>query len=118
MALFNVHSLSNESFIINDLILQNNLDCLFLTETWLSTDAPAVLTETSPPNFSFLFSNRSGRRGGGTATIISNSIITKDISFNNYTSFEQVGRIDGVVWSMEYFVLVDVETLGRVFLPS
>ena len=47
MALFNVHSLLNKSFIINDLILENKLDCLFLTETWLSTDAPAVLTDTS-----------------------------------------------------------------------
>lgn len=33
MALLNVRSLLNKSFIINDLILHNKLDCLFLTET-------------------------------------------------------------------------------------
>lgn len=68
MALFNVRSLLNKSFIVNDLILEHKLDCLFLTETRLGADAP-VLTEASPPEFNFAFSTRSGKKGGGTATI-------------------------------------------------
>ncbi|XP_074522673.1 uncharacterized protein LOC141787880 [Halichoeres trimaculatus] len=88
MALLNVRSLLNKSFIIRDLILDNKLDCLFLTETWLGTDAPVILTEASPPNFNFTFSLRSGRKGGGTASIVNSSLKTKEIKFDQYTTFE------------------------------
>ena len=44
-----------ETFLMNDVILDNKLDCLLLTEKWLGADAPAVLTEASPPNFIFYF---------------------------------------------------------------
>ena len=88
MALLNVRSLLNKTFIINDLILDNNIDCMFLTETWLSTDGPATLLEASPPNYKFSFSLRTGKRGGGTATIISAAFSYKNITFEEYTSFE------------------------------
>jgi len=55
MAILNVRSFLNKSFIINNLILDNNIDCLFLTETWLGVDALATLTEASPPNLDFYF---------------------------------------------------------------
>lgn len=52
MALLNVRSLLNKSFLINDLIVDNNIHCMFLTETWLDTDGPASLIEASQhPNF-------------------------------------------------------------------
>ena len=88
MALLNVRSLLNKTFIINDLILDNNIDCMFLTETWLSSDGPATLLEASPPNYKFSFSSRTGKRGGGTATIISAAFSIKNITFEEYTSFE------------------------------
>lgn len=53
MGLFNVCSLSNKTFIISDLILDYNIDCLFLTETWLGTDAQIVPTEASLHNLIF-----------------------------------------------------------------
>ena len=53
IALLNVRLLLNKTFIINDLILDNNIDCMFLTETWLSSDGPATLLEASPPNYKF-----------------------------------------------------------------
>ncbi len=73
---------------MNDSILDNKLDCFLLTETWLGTDAPAVLTEASPPNFNFLFSTRGGRRGGGTASITNNALASNGVLFNSYSSFE------------------------------
>ena len=88
MALLNVRSLLNKTFIINDLILDNKLDCLFLTETWLGMDAPVVLTEASPPNFNFTFSFRNGRKSGGTAPITNNTLQSKQILFDQYTTFE------------------------------
>ncbi len=41
--------------MINDLITTNNLDFMFLIETWLEDNCCAtVLTETAPPNFNFI----------------------------------------------------------------
>lgn len=62
MALFNIRALSNKSFYINDLIIDYNLDCLFLTKTWLSTDAPATLIKACPHSYTFSYSHREGRR--------------------------------------------------------
>uniref|UniRef100_A0A3B3HCT2 Reverse transcriptase domain-containing protein n=1 Tax=Oryzias latipes TaxID=8090 RepID=A0A3B3HCT2_ORYLA len=73
---------------MNELILDNNLDCLLLTETWLGTDAPVVLTEASPLNFNFLFSTRGDKKGGGTASIARGSFATKTITLHSYSSFE------------------------------
>ena len=53
MALLNVRSLTNKTFVINELIAERQLDCMFLTETWLNSDAPAILIETSPSSYSF-----------------------------------------------------------------
>ena len=73
---------------MNDLILDSKLDCILLTETWLGTDAPVVLTEACPPDFNFLFSTRDGKRGGGTASIFKSTLNSKDVFFNSYSSFE------------------------------
>ncbi len=46
LAFLNIRSLKNKSFLINDLITTNNLDCVFLNETWQKTAAVQVLNET------------------------------------------------------------------------
>ena len=86
--MLNVRSLSNKTFIINDLITDNNLDIFLLTEAWLGADASVVLTEACPPNFNFLFSTRGVRRGGGTASLFKETFNSNKVSFNSYTSFE------------------------------
>lgn len=46
MGLLNARSLSKTIFIVNDVILNNIIDCLFfLTETRLGTDVSIVLTD-------------------------------------------------------------------------
>lgn len=50
----------------NALTLDNNIDCMFLTKTWLGTEGPATLIETVPPNISFSYSSRTDRKGGST----------------------------------------------------
>lgn len=85
LAVLNVHSLLNKSFIINDLILDSKLDGILLTETWLDTEAPVVLTEACPPNFNFIFFTRGGRRGCFNFECILNS---RAVSLNSYSSFK------------------------------
>ena len=48
-ALFNARSLSNKTFILNDLITSHNLDFLILTEKWLKTGDCCHLIELCPP---------------------------------------------------------------------
>ena len=81
VAVLNMCSLLNKSFIINDAILDINLDSILLTETWLGTDAPAVLTEASPPNFNLLFSTRGGQKGGGTASVTKDTMLSNEVFF-------------------------------------
>jgi len=88
MALFNVRALTNKSICIHDLIIDYNRDCLFLTETWLRTDAPATLIETCPPDFTYSFSTRNGKRGGGTAAIYRETLKGSDIDLGTFTTFE------------------------------
>lgn len=49
MAVFNVRSITTKSFVLNDLIVDHDLDCLFLTETWLGSEVQATLIEACLP---------------------------------------------------------------------
>ncbi len=78
--------------MINDLITTNNLDFMFLIETWLEDNCSAtVLTETAPPNFNFISVCRTVRRGGGVAALFKDVYQCKQVSFGQYLSFEYLG---------------------------
>ena len=51
MALLNVRSLNNKTFIVNDTITSHQLDCILLTETWLNETGSKELIEASPSKF-------------------------------------------------------------------
>ncbi len=90
----NTRSLKNKSFVINDLITTNNLDFMFLIETWLEDNCSAtVLTETAPPNFNFISVCRTVRRGGGVAALFKDVYQCKQVSFGQYLSFEYLGIV-------------------------
>ncbi|MDG2555400.1 hypothetical protein P7M41_25725, partial [Vibrio parahaemolyticus] len=89
--LANVRSLLNKTFIINDLILDNSIDFMFLTETWLNeNNSAAVLIESAPPNFHFISSVRELRKGGGVATLFKDVYQCKQLSYGKFESFEYV----------------------------
>ncbi len=90
----NIRSLKNVSFLINDLITTNNLDFMFLNETWLEdTCSATVLNETAPPNFNFTSVCRTVMRGGGLAAIFKDFYQCKQMSFGQYLSFEYLGIV-------------------------
>ncbi len=67
MALLNVRSLVSKTFLVNDLIHENKLDSIPLTETWLDATGSKELIETAPPDFTFTHCTKYNRKGGGVA---------------------------------------------------
>ncbi len=67
-ALFNVRSLSNKTFILNDSISSASLDVVFLTESWLQTTDYSQL-ELCPPHCGCLNQPRVSDCRGGIACV-------------------------------------------------
>ena len=88
MALFNIRSIQNKCSSVCDLIRDEKIDILFLTEAWLGSDGAIILAPACPPNYNFLHSAREGKKGGGLAIIFSDVFKFKPVSFGDFTSFE------------------------------
>lgn len=74
--------MSGKIFLINDFIIKQNLDFMFLTETWLDQDnTAAVLIETTSPNFSSMSEARVHKKGGGVAILFNDSLQCKQMSY-------------------------------------
>jgi hypothetical protein len=68
--LLNPRSVKNTTLSINDFILDNDIDLLALTETWLGTNIDkTVLSELIPNTHKIHCVSRKGQRGGGTAVV-------------------------------------------------
>ncbi|KAJ3600805.1 hypothetical protein NHX12_031780 [Muraenolepis orangiensis] len=94
MGLLNVRSMAKKAPVILDIILQNNLDVLLTTETWLTpSNFESVLQVACPPEHAFYHQSRDGRRGGGVAIQLRKSYRGKQIWFSNITTFEYVAVV-------------------------
>lgn len=88
MALLNVRSLRNKTFLVNDIITSHKLNCIFLIETWLDSSGNYELLEASPSDFSFAHCSRSHQKGGGVAALFSHVLPCKTVSFGTFSAFE------------------------------
>ena len=88
LGLLNIRSLLNKPSSVNDLICQEKLDIIFLTETWLGTDGTVPLAAACPPNYKFIHSIREGKKGGGLANIFSDTLKYRSLSLGHFSSFE------------------------------
>lgn len=88
LAVMNVRSLSNKTFILNNYFTESNLDFLLLTGTWLIPDDLSLFTDLLPQDCGFLNTLRITSRGGGLASIFKKSITSQTIIYRNFLIFE------------------------------
>ncbi|KAJ0036392.1 hypothetical protein NQD34_005069 [Periophthalmus magnuspinnatus] len=91
LAVLNVRSLCNKSFLINDFIYSFSLDFMFITKAWLDKNTGnAILVESTPPNFKFESETQVNKKGGGVCAFFRDNLVTHRLSFGVFSSFEYV----------------------------
>ena len=96
--LLNTRSVKNKASIVKDYVVDNNIDLLALTESWLrpgNTDAN-VINELCPTGYQFLHVPRQLRTGGGVALLYKKAFRIKKQSFrtnSDFTSFEHINML-------------------------
>ena len=105
ICLWNAQSVRNKTTFLSDYIIYNDIDIVFLTETWLNESESVVMGECTPPGYTFL------NYPGGTSDHGGIAIITKSsVNFHHansketFTTFEYVSVIDPVR-SIQFFIV-------------
>ena len=93
-ALLNAQSVckSEKTILFNNFITSNELDVLFLTETWLHGDNRdnVILANLLPPDYKILQRARTNCRGGGVALVYRENLRVKLCTSKYYESFEHI----------------------------
>ena len=88
-ATLNVCSLNNnnKALTVNELVHDEQIDFLTITETWNSSGEYITLNEATPAGYKYIEKARSGR-GGGLAVIYRDSFELVEVQSPGFTSFE------------------------------
>ena len=74
LGLFNVQSINNKALFLKDLFVDQKLELMALTETWIKSDSLKSIGELCPRGYGFFHVPRSGRQGGGVGLVCSKSL--------------------------------------------
>ena len=88
LCVLNARSLRNKSAAFVDLVCDSKADLFAVSETWLTDNDTAILSELTPQGYKLHHCPRSDRRGGGTALIFKESINVEKVSVAGKGSFE------------------------------
>ncbi|KAK2568581.1 hypothetical protein P5673_006515, partial [Acropora cervicornis] len=88
--LWHCRSIKNKIALICDCIINDKLDILVLTETWLCDNArDSAILDYYLPNYQFFHKPRA-QRGGGVGVILRKGYDTHELVSNQYSSFEHL----------------------------
>ena len=92
--LFNSRSIVNKALEFKDFAVDNNVDFMAITETWLKSDANNnnIIGELCPTGYKFLHQPRETGRGGGVGLLLEDIFIAqRNFTINGiYTTFEHI----------------------------
>ena len=103
LVVMNARSVGNKQEYVFDHIIDNNLDIVALTETWLSNEEVnnrRVVMECSTHGYTLHHVPRnSGRTGGGVCVLINDRVklVTRLEPINNAVSIESMGMIITII---------------------
>ena len=89
--LLNVCSANNKTCTLHELITDNSLEALFLTETWMTNHDTATIAAILPETHDFFHFPREDRKGGGVGAAISKnlgSVKSVNLTFNSFECIE------------------------------
>ena len=89
IATLNTRSVTNKTFLIYDLIVENSLDLMLITETWLNDNDDVLLNQIIPEGYSYELQNRKGR-GGGVMIIYKQTLDIKRVETTAKKTFEYI----------------------------
>lgn len=83
--------MTNKGALLNDFTIENNIDILALTETWLASDDmdKTVINDITPSGYVFKHVPRHGR-GGGVALMFRKCLKLRKNPIQKFTSFEYI----------------------------
>ena len=88
-ALLNTRSVRNKSPQIQDFVIENKLDFLAITETWLKEEDESDIIDSLTPNgYTLLHRPRIGKTGGGVGLLVKTNIKVKVVPSKRFQTFE------------------------------
>ena len=92
LATWNADSIKRKTSSISDMIIEQKLDILAITESWLSGDErddyPLADLKTTLPHFKIYHAPRVQQRGGGVCLLVHQGLEVKLNDTHNFRSFE------------------------------
>eukprot|EP00057_Strongylocentrotus_purpuratus_P010367 XP_011664841.1 PREDICTED: uncharacterized protein LOC105438565 [Strongylocentrotus purpuratus] len=86
---WNARSLRHKSLLLQDYVITNEVDVMFVTETWLTENDDAVIAEVTPPGYTFTNVPRTGGRGGGVGALVRSDLKLHQVTIDpHFTTFE------------------------------
>ena len=91
MGVLNAHSVKNKSAVLKDTFVEEQLDIVAITETWLQADGHEIeISQLTPNGYTFKHVPRSSGEGGGVGLLYKSSLDVKLTVTNDYKTFEKM----------------------------
>ena len=88
-AVINARSIRNKAIVICDYVVENNIDILAITETWLrENDDLDSIGNITPDGYKFISCPRKSGIGGGVALLFKSQLNAKKCEVHSFNTFE------------------------------